>query len=62
MGKYKNWEKAAFWSADTDEGTFSHAVRGRLASKERVQRHFLNLKVIDSKADVCFDLGQNGWR
>lgn len=20
MGKYKNWEKAAFWSADTDEG------------------------------------------
>lgn len=22
MGKYKNWEKAAFWSADTDEGKF----------------------------------------
>jgi cation diffusion facilitator CzcD-associated flavoprotein CzcO len=22
MGKYKNWEKAAFWSADTDEGTY----------------------------------------
>lgn len=20
MGKFKNWEKAAFWSADTDEG------------------------------------------
>lgn len=25
MGKYKNWEKAAFWSADTDEGE-PHAV------------------------------------
>lgn len=22
MGKYKNWEKAAFWSADTDEGIY----------------------------------------
>lgn len=22
MGKYKNWEKAAFWSADTDEGMY----------------------------------------
>lgn len=26
MGKYKNWEKAAFWSADTDEGIITKAI------------------------------------
>jgi hypothetical protein len=26
MGKYKNWEKAAFWSADTDEGKIVYSI------------------------------------
>ena len=30
MGKFKNYEKAAFWSADTDEGMYaSHNLHQR---------------------------------
>lgn len=33
MGKYKNWEKAAFWSADTDEGRLSKEDSFQMSTK-----------------------------
>ncbi|KAF7715660.1 Uncharacterized protein PECH_001262 [Penicillium ucsense] len=49
MGKYKNWEKAAFWSADTDEERLEMIINARNGGsitprytkivKEHVSRH-----------------------
>ncbi|KAI2793059.1 hypothetical protein POX_b03106 [Penicillium oxalicum] len=49
MGKYKNWEKAAFWSADTDEERLEMIINARNGGsitprytkivKEHVARH-----------------------
>lgn len=40
MGKYKNWEKAAFWSADTDEGE-QRAVQSWKVPMTNVYHHSL---------------------
>ncbi|KAI9929103.1 hypothetical protein MW887_001507 [Aspergillus wentii] len=42
MGKFKNYEKAVFWSADTDEGTahppnYLHSHEKRLTEPERLE-------------------------